>query len=176
MGSKMPIGCTYVPSPTQLQYTLIINQQGLLPKGDNFSIVHYGLTTNSSYSTVNIDLVVYSLLNNPSPVATDVIFKKLAISFPWNSTAYSSALNMGSFTQWTSNKATVSSFNFSFTLISKGLYRTNRIRFNLGQFAVDNNASSVTPICKVYNYDTMGSLTFSHDWNAIDSSQGLSSL
>jgi len=69
--------------------------------------MHYGLTTNSSYSTVNVDITVYSLLTNPSPVATDLIFKKLAISFPWNATAYSSALNLGSFKQWTSNKATV---------------------------------------------------------------------
>jgi hypothetical protein len=176
MGKKMPIGCTHVPSPTQIQYTLIINQEGLLPQGGDFSIVHYGLTTNSSYNNVNVDLNVYSLLNNPSPLATDLIFKKLAISFPWNATAYSSALNLGSFKQWTSNKATVSSFNFSFTLLSKGLYRTNRIRFNLGQFAVDNSASSVSPVCKIYEYDTMGSKQFSHDWNAVDSSQGLSSL
>ncbi len=61
--------------------------------------------------------------------------------------------------------------------MSKGLYDTNRIRFDLGQFSVDNTASALSPNCKVYNYDlSISSPMLSHDWAAIDSSQGLSKL
>lgn len=42
-------------------------------------------------------------------------------------------------------------------LLSKGLYVTNRVRFSLGQFALDNAASSVNPSCKIYKYTTTGS-------------------
>ena len=73
---RQPIGCTYISSPTQVIYTLLINEEGLLPAGGNFSIIHYGLTTNASYSTVNVDIKVSSLLNNPTPSASDLIFKK----------------------------------------------------------------------------------------------------
>ncbi len=61
-------------------------------------------------------------------------------------------------------------------MISKGLYVTNRVRFNLGQFALDNAASSVNPSCKIYEYTTDGSAYFSHDWAAVDVSGGFSSL
>ena len=61
-------------------------------------------------------------------------------------------------------------------MISKGLYVTNRVRFNLGQFALDNAASSVNPSCKIYQYTTDGSAYFSHDWAAVDVSGGFSSL
>ena len=71
--------------------------------------MHYGLTTNSSYSTVGVDIEVSSLLNNPTPVADDLIFRKLGVTFAWNGTNYigQSALTLNSFSQWTSNKATV---------------------------------------------------------------------
>jgi len=47
----------------------------------------------------------------------------------------------------------------------------------LGQFASDNNATSISPTCKVFTYDNLyGSLAFSHDWAAVDYSQGLSKL
>ena len=142
-------------------------------------IVHYGLTTNSSYNNVTVDITVSSLLNNPTPVSTDLIFKKTGVTFGWNATNYIgvSDISVQSFKQWTSNKATVEEFEFTFTLVSKGLYDTNRIRFDLGQFAVDNNASSVNPTCKVFNFDGVnGSLSYSHDWSAVDSSQGLAKL
>jgi hypothetical protein len=62
-------------------------------------------------------------------------------------------------------------------LLSKGLYDTNRVRFDLGQFSVDNSASGVNPLCKIYNYDALSnSGSLSHDWAAIDSSLGLSKL
>ena len=53
---------------------------------------------------------------------------------------------------------------------------TNRVRFNLGQFASDNSASAVTPTCKVYTYSPSGSTEFSHDFAAIDTSSGLTSV
>lgn len=73
-------------------------------------IVHYGLTTNSTYNTVNVDVVVSSLLNNAVPLANDLIFKKLAVPFTWQGTNYigASTLSLNSFYQWTSNKATYS--------------------------------------------------------------------
>lgn len=86
-------------------------------------------------------------------------------------------MNVKSFKQWTSNKATYEEFEFTFTLLSKGLYDTNRIRFDLGQFASDNNATTITPTCKVFDYDVLnGSPSFSHDWAAVDSSSGLANL
>ena len=146
--------------------------------GSGFSLVHYGLTSNASYSTVNVDINCYSLLTTSSPSTNDLIFSATGISFPYNSGAYigASALNLASFTQWTSSKAVVEEFNFTFSLISKGLYVTNRVRFNLGQFSTDNSASAVNPSCKVYTYSTMGSPAFSHDFAAIDTSGGLTSL
>lgn len=91
-----------------LQYTLLINEQGLFSVGDSLSIVHYGLSTNSSYNTVNVDITVSSLLNNPTPLANDLIFKKLSVPFTWQGTNYigASTLSVSSFKQWTSNKAT----------------------------------------------------------------------
>ena len=70
--------------------------------------MHYGLSTNSSYSTVNVDISFSSLLNNPTPLANDLIFKKLAVPFAWSGTNYIgvSEVNVKSFKQWTSNKAT----------------------------------------------------------------------
>ena len=60
----------------------------MLPAGGSFSIVHYGLTTNSSYTTVNVDIKVSSLLNNPTPADSDLIFKKTGVSFAWSGANY----------------------------------------------------------------------------------------
>ena len=128
---------------------------------------------------MNVDITVNSLLNNPTPAATDLIFKKTGVTFAWNGTNYigPSVVNVRSFKQWTSNRATYEEFEFTFTLLSKGLYDTNRMRFDLGQFAVDNNASTVNPSCKVFDYNVAnGSPSFSHDWSAVDYSQGLAKL
>ena len=118
-------------------------------------IVHYGLSTNSSYNSVTVDITVNSLLNNPTPVANDLIFRKTGVTFAWQGSNYigASTVIVNSFKQWTSNRATMTEFEFAFVLLSKGLYDTNRMRFDLGQFAVDNNASSVNPSCKVFNYN-----------------------
>ncbi len=80
--------CTFTSSPTLLLYTLLINEEGLLPANDNLRIVHYGLSTNSSYNAVTVDITVSSLLNNPTPVASDLIFKKTGVTFDWNGTSY----------------------------------------------------------------------------------------
>ena len=100
------------------------------------------------------------------------------MTYPYQTSDYigASALNLGSFMQWTQDKGVVEKFNFTFTLLSKGLYVTNRVRFNLGQFALDNAASALSPSCKVYEYSTDGSPNFSHDWAAIDTSGTFSSL
>ena len=140
--------------------------------------MHYGLTSNSSYNAINVNINCYSLLTTSSPTASQLIFSATSMSFPYSGASYIgvTSLTMTSFNQWTQSKAVVESFNFSFTLLSKGLYVTNRLRFNLGQFAMDNSASSLSPSCKVYTYDTAGSPNLSHDWDAIDVSGGLSSL
>lgn len=176
---RLPISCTHSSSPTTLLYTLIINEEGLLPAGDSLKIVHYGLSTNSSYNNVDVDITVNSLVKNPTPVAKDLIFKKTGVTFAWQGSNYigQSDVNVKSFKQWTSNRATYEDFEFTFTLLSKGLYDTNRMRFDLGQFAVDNNASTVNPSCKVFDYNVANSSPdFSHDWSAVDYSQGLAKL
>ena len=83
LNQRMPIGCIHTSSFTRLQYTLSIKEEGLLPAGGNMQIVHYGLSTNSSYNTVLVDIVVSSLIINPIPVANDLIFQKLDVSFAW---------------------------------------------------------------------------------------------
>lgn len=175
---KTSAGCNFASSPTQIDYTLSILESGLIPSGSGFSIVHYGLTSNSSYNAVTVSVTCYSLLTSNIPAASNTIFTVASVSFPYQAANYigQSSLSLGSFTQWTQNKAVIEQFNFTFTLINKGLYVTNRLRFNLGQFALDNSASSVSPICKVYTYSTTGSTAFSHDWAAVDVSGGFSSL
>ena len=89
-----------------------------------------------------------------------------------------STLSLGNFSKNNLNKAAVSDFRFSFTLVSKGLYVTNRVRIDLGQLAVDNAASVVNPKCVVlqYNSNTSAPEVFSHDWGSVDISQGYDKL
>jgi hypothetical protein len=177
-GSKTSASCNFIPTPTKVTYTLTILEAGLLPVGTGFSLVHYGLTSNASYSNVNVDINCYSLLTTSTPTASELIFSATAVQFPYSPASYlgPTALNLGSFRQWVSSKAVVESFNFSFNLISKGLYLTNRVRINLGQFATDNAVTAVSPKCKVYTYSTVDSTEFSHHWSAIDTTGGLTSL
>ena len=83
-----------------------------MPANSSLRIVHYGLTTNSSYNNITVDITVNSLLNNPTPVANDMIFKKTGVTFAWQGTNYigQSEVNVKSFKQWTSNKATYEEF------------------------------------------------------------------
>ena len=105
--------------------------------------------------------------------------QQLAVPWKWNTLPYNgvSQLSLTAFSQWTTNRATYQGFQFVWTLTNKGLYDTNRVRFDLGQFAVDNSASTLGPQCKVFTYDLAnGSPQMSHDWSAVDTSQGLSKL
>lgn len=176
--SKTSVGCHFSQVPTKVTYKLTILEGGLLPLGTGFSLVHYGLTSNSSYNSINVDINCYSLLTTSTPGPNQLIFSATGLSFPYQSADYigPTSLGLAGFTQWTSSKAVIESFNFTFTLLSKGLYVTNRVRFNLGQFATDNAGSSVAPKCKVYTYSTDGSPNLSHDWAAIDTTSGLTSL
>jgi hypothetical protein len=83
-----------------------------LPAGESLRIVHYGLSTNSSFNNLSVDITVNSLLNNPSPNATDLIFKKAGVTFISNGPNYigASSVNVKSFKQWTSNRATYEEF------------------------------------------------------------------
>lgn len=74
------------------------------------------------------------------------------------------------------NKAAITGFNFTFSVIAKGIYITNRVRINLGQYYTDNTASQISPMCKIYTYDLFGSMEFNHDWAAVDASQGYNRL
>lgn len=78
--------------------------------------------------------------------------------------------------QTVNNKAAITSFSLSFSVIGKGMYVTNRVRINLGQYNTDNLASQINPICKIYEYNVAGSTEFSHHWAAIDTSKGFDDL
>ena len=177
---KLPIGCIFTSSPTEVDYIIVINEPDLLPAGSEMSIMHYGLSTNTSNNAVNFDLKCYSLVNTNSPGTNDLIFSVNTIPFKYGATdpryIGASEMSLDSYIEVTNNKAAVTSFNFSFTVLSKGMYVTNRVRINLGQFYTDNAASQISPRCKIYTYSTTGSLEFSHDWAAIDTSQGLNKL
>jgi hypothetical protein len=109
-GIKTKIGCDFSAITSSVQYTLRIKESGILLAGTNFSIIHYGLTTNSSYSTINADIVCYSLVNTNAPTANDIIFKAINIPFLYNQPSYvgQTRLTLDSFTQWTTNKAVLS--------------------------------------------------------------------
>ena len=131
---KTRAGCHFTSAPTQVDYILTILESGLIPAGQGFQLVHYGLTSNSSYSNVNVNINCYSLLTTTSPGANQLIFSASSMTYPYQTSDYigATSLDLLSFKQWTSDKGVVESFNFTFTLLSKGLYVTNRVRFNLG--------------------------------------------
>ena len=104
-----PVTCTWISSPTSISYTLNILESGLLPSGSGFSLVHYGMTSNSSYNSVTVSVKCYSLLNTLNPGANDLIFSATNVVFPYSGSNYigPSSLNLGSFWQWTQNKGVV---------------------------------------------------------------------
>lgn len=125
-------------------------------------IIHYGMDTNVSTSlTVTTDLTVYTLTNTNSPSTNDVIFSATGLTFKYNTddATYISAsvISLSSYHQVTNNKAAITSFNFSFSVLGKGLYDTERVRINLGQYYTDNSASVISPKCKIYEYTVDGS-------------------
>jgi len=42
-------------------------------------------------------------------------------------------------------------------VLGKGLYVTNRVRINLGQYNIENSASQINPTCSIYTYTVTGS-------------------
>ena len=178
--TKLPITCYLTTSPTQVLFTLVIDEPDLLPASTQMSIMHYGLSSNVSNNAVNFDLKCYSLLNTNSPGTNDLIFSASTIPFEYGATDSRymgpSSVTLASYMQESNNKAAITAFNFSFTVLSKGMYVTNRVRINLGQYNTDNSASQISPHCKIYTYSTTGSTEFSHHWAAIDTSQGLNFL
>lgn len=180
-GVKTTVTCTFTTSPTKANYVLTITEPDLLPAGTNMEIVHYGLNTNSSYNSITYDLKCSSLLNTNTPGTNDVIFQATAAPMPYgNNTDLTyigpSEIKLASFVQTINNKAAITSFNFSFSVIGKGLYVTNRVRINLGQYHTENSASQISPLCKIYTYSLDGSPEFSHDWAAVDATQGYNRL
>lgn len=151
-GVKKPVSCSYTSVPTNIIYVISINEPDLLPSGTNMEIVHFGLTTNASYSTITFALKCYSLVSTSTPGTNEIIFKADAVSFPYSPATYIGPSNivLGSYVQTVNNKAAITSFSLSFSVISKGLYVTNRVRINLGQYYTDNLASQINPICKIY--------------------------
>ena len=84
---------------------------------------------------------------------------------------------LAQYVQITNNRRAITEFTFAFSLTDKNLYMTERVRINLGQYYVDNAASLLTPTCKIYYYQNNNNiLAYSHDWSAVDISQGLNNL
>ena len=181
-GVKAKIGCSFTSLPTQIDYVLNINEEGLITGGSNMTIIHYGFeSSNAVLTNVNVNITCYSLLNTNAPTGPDIIWTKNGVVIPWQPASLylgPSDLTLASFKKVNLNKAAISNFKFSFTLINKGLYVTNRVRIDLGQLAVDNAASIVTPKCVVlvYNPDPNAPDVYSHDWGSVDTSQGLGKL
>ena len=46
--------------------------------------MHYGLTTNASYTTINFDLKVYTLENTNAPGSNDLLFSKTTVPFNYD--------------------------------------------------------------------------------------------
>ena len=112
--TKLPVGCIYTSNPTEVDYILTIHEAGLLPKNSQMSIIHYGLTTNSTYNTITYDIKCYSLVYTTSPGANDLIFEASGLSFNYNAddTTYlgQSAITFSDFSQTTNNKVAITSF------------------------------------------------------------------
>ena len=144
------------------------------------SIIQYPISTNATTTyTDTFTVKVYSLVTTASPTALDLIFQTntpVLFGFATGSYTGPTTLTLASFVQETNNKAAVTDFNFSFTVNCKGMYVTNRVRINLGQYFTDNSASQISPRCKIYEYSTAGSTEYSHDWAGVDTSQRLSML
>lgn len=62
-GKKTKIGCIFDSVATQLDYTLTINEENLLPKNSDITILHYGMTNSAAVqSAVNVNITCYSLV------------------------------------------------------------------------------------------------------------------
>jgi hypothetical protein len=82
-GVKTTVGCVCTTSPTQVDYILTIIEPDLLPALANMQLVHYGLSTNSSYNNSYFSFKVYSLLTTNNPSLNHVIFYANNVLFPY---------------------------------------------------------------------------------------------
>lgn len=140
------------------------------------------MTTTTSNVTMVVSFQCYSLATSAVVAAQDIIFEtSSSLTFLWYTSpgmiyVGPSTLTLSGFTSETVNSGVVSPFNLTFTLINKGLYNTERVRINLGQYTSDNSGSSLNPYCVVFTYSPLGVESYSHDFGAIDYSQGYSKL
>lgn len=132
----------------------------MLFAGSYLTIYHFGMTTTASNNTVNVSITCYSLASTIIPSANDIIFQTVSpgLDFTWNPSGYpgTTSLALSEYSLETYNKGVVSPFKFTFTLVNKGLYNTERVRINLGQYANDNHGSTLTPTCVVFEYSNLG--------------------
>lgn len=175
---SLPITCGFVTNYITISYTLGV-KEALLSAGQYLMIYHFGMTTTGT-GVVNVSIICYSLASTNTPGANDIIFQtnSSGLDWTWNPATYIGAttLTLGNYAAQTLNKGVVTPFVLTFVLINKGLYNTERIRINLGQYSNDNTGSTLNPQCVVFQYSPTGAEVFSHDFAAIDSSQGYSKL
>lgn len=126
LGRLSPISCSFTSSSSSISYFLTISQPGLLLTNSSFSIIHYGLSTGNTFSSVTTTISCYSLLNSQTPGSNDLIYVAASEAIPVSSPGYMgpSSLSLGSYSSWTGSRAVTTYFNFSFSLVSKGLYPT----------------------------------------------------
>lgn len=175
---SLPITCGFVTNYISISYTLGI-KEALLAAGQYLMIYHFGMTTTGT-GQVNVSITCYSLASTIAPGAADMIFQttNAGLYWTWNPATYAgpTTLVLSNYATETLNKGVVSPFTLSFTLTNKGLYNTERIRINLGQYSNDNTGSALNPTCVVLQYSPTGASRFSHDFAAIDYSQGYSKV
>jgi hypothetical protein len=175
---SLPITCGFVTNYVTISYTLGI-KEALLAAGQYLMIYHFGMTTTGT-GQVNVSITCYSLASTVTPGASDMIFQtdSTGLNWTWSPATYVgvTSLVLSNYYSETLNKGVVSPFVLTFTLINKGLYNTERIRINLGQYSSDNTGSTLSPTCVVFQYSPSGAEVFSHDFAAIDFSQGYSKL
>lgn len=140
------------------------------------------MTTTATNGSIAVSFQCYSLATSAVVSTSEIIFETSTdLMFLWSNTPDTSylgptSLSLSGFTSETTNSGVVSPFNLTFTLINKGLYNTERVRINLGQYTSDNSGSSLNPYCIILTYSPLGIESYSHDFGAIDYSQGYSKL
>jgi hypothetical protein len=129
---------------------------GLLPKNTNITLLHYGMINSAAaQSNMNVNISCYSLVNNNLLTTAFIVWQINGVQIPWQPAGKylgPSDLKLNGFEKINLNKQAVSSFKLNFVLVSKGLYLTNRVRFDLGQLYTDNQNSLFSPKCVVLTY------------------------
>jgi hypothetical protein len=159
--TKLPISCNIAQTYTEVNYTLTVKEL-LVNAGEYLSVYHFGMTTTANNNTIAVTFQCYSLATSSVVSDADIIFAtSSALTFVWNSLVGANfigptSLSLSGFTSETINSGVISPFNLTFTLINKGLYNTERVRINLGQYTNDNSGSSLNPYCSVFTYSPTG--------------------